>query len=409
MATSKKDILELKRRVKKTEHNFNKVCGVYVDANREKVLNFTQNFLDLEEDEVYKYLEIAGKVLSGTVGNNILQLKFTDAEKETGGKQQFLMGLRASELNSPELLDTLYDMIIDQYGYVGNFLVLMFYGAYDIMTKTSDELQLDESEETYKYLLCAVCPVVLSKAGLGYRSDENRIGARIRDWVVSSPENGFVFPAFDERSADIDSVIFYAKNPKEPHSEMMSEILGCAERRTSTQKKERIKAVVKNLKPTEDEGEMLYEDLQSGIESFLAERENMGEEDPVEVTHDAIIRLSQHMDIPDEVCEKIAVKIEEDLGDDDTQLDMLFDKKAVTASQTRHATKKLINEVDELKEQIQEKDRQIESFTGNGIDVVVKVAGDKETKVVTQVIDGQRFLCVPVDDSDVISVNGHRV
>ncbi len=407
MATSKKDILELKRKIKKNNHNFNRICGAYVNAEREIVLTFEQSFLDLEEDELYKYLDIASKVLSGTVGNNLLQIKFPSSEMETGGKQQFLMGLRASELNNPELLKTFYELVIEQYGYVGNFLILMYFGNYDIMTKTSDQLKLDESEETFKYMLCAVCPVVLSKAALGYRSDENRIGARIRDWVVTPPENGFLFPAFDERSTDIDSVIFYAKNPKEPHSEMMTEVLGCGERRTATQKKERFKAMVKNLKPTEDEGEMLYEDLQSGIESFLAERENMGEETPVEVDRQAIIRLSEHMDVPEEVCEQIAIKIEEDLKDDETELEMLFDKKAVTASQTRHATKNLLNEVDTLKEEIKRKDQEMENFTGgSGIDVVVKVKEGKESQVESRLIDGKRYLMVPVEGDEVVSVNG---
>ncbi len=85
-------------------------------------------------------------------------------------------------------------MIIDSYDYVGNYLILVFHDAYDVMTKTSDNNKLDESEEVYEYLLCAICPVTLTKPGLGYREDENRIGPRIRDWVVGVPDTGFVFP-----------------------------------------------------------------------------------------------------------------------------------------------------------------------------------------------------------------------
>ena len=84
-------------------------------------------------------------------------------------------------------------------------------------------------------MLCAICPVTLSKPGLGYLEKEQRIGARIRDWVVGAPETGFLFPAFNDRSTDIHSTLFYTKNTKEPHSEFMTNGLGCGVERTATE------------------------------------------------------------------------------------------------------------------------------------------------------------------------------
>ena len=104
----------------------------------------------------------------GRLGNNLLELEFPLTEEETGGRQQFLMGLRESKLKNDDLLDTFYDMIIDSYDYVGNYLILIFHDAYDVMTKTSDNDKLDESEEVYEYLLCAICPVTLTNPKLGY-------------------------------------------------------------------------------------------------------------------------------------------------------------------------------------------------------------------------------------------------
>ncbi|KOF57622.1 hypothetical protein AGR56_15030 [Clostridium sp. DMHC 10] len=46
--------------------------------------------------------------------------------------------------------------------------------AYDVMKKTTDNSKLDESEEVYEYILCAICPVSLAKPALGYLEDENR-------------------------------------------------------------------------------------------------------------------------------------------------------------------------------------------------------------------------------------------
>ena len=165
----KKDVLELKRRLKKDDCTFTRMCGCYVDSNRNKVVAFGQTFLNLEDEEFYKYLEIAKKTLSGTLGNNLLEFEFPGEEESPGGRQQFLMALKSTALKNDELLDRLYDLVIDNYDYAGNYLILVFHDAYDVMTKTTDNGKLDESEEVYEYLLCAVCPVVLSKPGLGYR------------------------------------------------------------------------------------------------------------------------------------------------------------------------------------------------------------------------------------------------
>ncbi len=232
---NKKDILELKRRFKKDACTFTRLCGCYVDADHNKVTTFGETFLNLEDEEFYKYLEIAKKVMSGTIGNNILELEFPTAEEAPGGRQQFLMGLRESALKNDDLMDTFYDLVIENYSYVGNYLILVFHDAYDVMTKTSDNNKLDESEEVYEYLLCAICPVTLTKPGLGYREDENRIGPRIRDWVVGVPDTGFVFPAFTDRSSDIHSVMFYTRDTKTPHAEFMESGLGCGTKLTATE------------------------------------------------------------------------------------------------------------------------------------------------------------------------------
>ena len=122
---------------------------------------------------------------------NLLNLQFPLEEEEVGGRQQILMALRDSELNDETLLDTYYDLVIDTYDEAGNYLILLYLDSYDVMTRTKDNINVDESEEVYKYMLCAICPVTLSKPGLGYLEKEQRIGARIRDWVVGAPETGF--------------------------------------------------------------------------------------------------------------------------------------------------------------------------------------------------------------------------
>lgn len=148
----KKDILELKRRLKKDGCTFTKMRGCYVDSQKNIVLHMNETFLNLEEEEFYKYLEIAKKALSGTIGNNLLELSFLKGEEGTEA-QKFFLGLRDSGLKSDGLLDVLYDRIIKEYEYAGNYLILLFHDAYDVPLKTTDNNKLDESEEVYEYIL----------------------------------------------------------------------------------------------------------------------------------------------------------------------------------------------------------------------------------------------------------------
>lgn len=191
--------------------------------------------MNLEDEEYYKYLEIGKKVLSTNVGNNILELNFPIEEEQPGGHQQFLMGLKKSALKDQGLVDTFYDMIIEKYDSLGNYLILLFHDVYDVMTKTSDNNKLDESEEVYEYIICAICPMVLSKPGLGYNKDKNRISTLNREWFVGMPETDFVFPAFIDRSSDIHSVLLYTADSKNVHTEMIEDILGCRQKLTYAQ------------------------------------------------------------------------------------------------------------------------------------------------------------------------------
>ena len=185
------------------------MCGCYVSGEKHVLLKFRETFLNLEEDDYHKYLEIAKKVMSGTIGNNILQLQFPLNEDLINEKQLSFMQLKSSQLKDDALLDSFYEAIIENYDYTGNFLILLYHDAYDVITKTTDNAKLDESEEVYEYVLCAICPVSLTAPGLRYFEEENRIKARYRDWVVEAPSNGFIFPAFINRSSDVNSMYLF--------------------------------------------------------------------------------------------------------------------------------------------------------------------------------------------------------
>ena len=422
---NKKEVLELKRRFKKEAATFTRVCGCYVDGNHNKVCKFGNTFLNLEEDEFYKYLEIANKALSGTIGNNLLELKFPIEEEEVGGRQHILMALRASKLEDENLLDTFYDLVIDTYDHAGNYLIVLFHDAYDVMSRTSDNNNLDESEEVYEYLICAICPVDLSKPGLGFLEEEHRIGPRVRDWVVGAVDTAFLFPAFNDRSTDIHSTLFYTKNTKEPHSEFMANGLGCGIERTATEQKMAFDSIVRNVLGAEDEHtDDVLLDLQQNLSDMIDEyaETHDDDEDVFLLDKEVVTKLLADSEISEEKAAKIEKSVDEAFGEKPPAAENVIDSKALVQNELRVEKMALEDQVGTLTVQLNEKDEALAERTSQLIekqeeidnyiaetktyDVVLRVKPEKASQIKSQVINGQKCLVIPMGEDEHATING---
>ena len=391
---NKKEVAEIKRRLKKESCTIQHMCGCYVDAEKNKLVTFSQKFLNLEEDEFYKYLEIAGKALSGTLGNNLLELEFPIDEEAVGGRQQILMALRASKLEDDALLDTYYDLIIDSYDYVGNYLITLYYDVYDVPLKGTYELAMDESDEVYESLLVCICPVALSKPGLCYLEGEHRIGARIRDWVVGPTDTAFLFPAFNGRATDIHSTLVYTKNAKEPHAEFWANGLGCGTKRTATQKRDAFEnMVVQTLGPDDEETKDTVLDVQQNLNDFiLVEKEKVDKDEPILLDGEMITEILTDAGISEPKAEKITASYESFFEDTLPDAQELLDAKAIKNNEVRVEKKQLQEKVVDLTKKLE--DAGVITSDGTDIDVVVKVTPEKVEEIHTAFVDGKRCLCL---------------
>ncbi|MDD6631671.1 MAG: DUF4317 domain-containing protein [Lachnobacterium sp.] len=422
---NKKEVLELKKRFKKDQATFTRLVGCYVDCNREKICKFGGKFLTLEEEEYYKYLEIANKVLSGTLGNNLLNLSFPIEEEQVGGRQQILMALRDTDLEDETLLDTYYDLVIDTYDEPGNYLILLYLDSYDVMTRTNDNINVDESEEVYKYLMCAICPVSLSKPGLGYLESEKRIGPRIRDWVVGVPATGFLFPAFNDRSTDIHSTLFYTRNTKEPHSEFMTNGLGCGVERTATEQKMAFHSIVRNVLGAEDDStDDVMLDIQQNLSDMADEYAECHdtEEDPFILDKDVMSKVLNESNVSEEKINRIEKSIDEAFGEKLPVAENVIDSKALVANELRVEKLALEDQVGELTLQLNEKNAELEEKTTKLLekqeeidnyvaetrtyDVVLRVKPEKAAQIKSQIINGEKCLVIPMKENENATING---
>ena len=208
---NKKECNEIKKLFTPANCAISRICGCYVDAEKNKKTELKEAFLSLPEEEAFKYFTIFRNGLSGTIGKNLLNMEFPLHAEEEGGTQNFLLKLRDSELKDDGLIEEFYDRII---------------------------------ANVYEFIQCTICPVKLSKAGLCYNSMTNAIENRIRDWLVEAPVTSFLFPAFNDRNTDLHSLLFYAKNGEQLPDTLIDEVLGCHTPMSAKSQKETFQAIV---------------------------------------------------------------------------------------------------------------------------------------------------------------------
>lgn len=370
---NKKEVNEIKKQFSPANCAITRICGCYVNYDKEKKAQLKEAFLSLSEDENFKYFTIFKKALSGTMGRNLLNMEFPREQEAEGGTQVFLTELLNSKLNDDNLLSVFYDNVIEHYDYPENYYIILIHAAYDIPGKASDGTTLeDASENVYEHILCCICPVKLSKDGLHYNPETNVIEERIRDWLVEMPDNGFLFPAFNDRGSDIHSLLYFAKNPEKLQDGLVEHVLGCTAPLTLKSQKNTFQAIVE-----ETLGQDCNFEAVKAIHENLNELVANGEEDPVPLALDKqeVKRLLLNNAVKNEHLEEFEA-IYDNTVNDETEL------LAANVANPRTMEIKMP-------------------------DVVIKVKPEKSHLVENRMIDG--VPCLVIEISDAVELNGIQV
>ena len=311
---NKKEVLEIRKQFTPDNCAITRICGCYVDHEKNIILESKDAFLSLPEEEEFKYFEIFRHTLSGTLGKNLVGMEFPLEQEEAGGTQEFLLKLR----------DT------------------------------------------------SICPVKMSKAGLSYNAVTNSIADRVRDWVVEQPVNGFLFPAFNDRSSDIHSVLTYAKNPEIEQPGLIETVLGSVMPLTPATQKETFQSILSET--LEEDGD--YEVVKS-IHENLSEmiEENKDNPEPLTLSKTEVKKLLENSGVPEKNMETFEQVFAEKAGDKTELL-------ATNITNTKR-------------------------FDIETPDIVIKVNPERTDLIETKLIDGRQCLVIAVDDH--VEVNGISV
>ena len=371
---NKKECNEIKKLFTPSVCAITRICGCYVDAEKNKRTELKEAFLSLPEEEAFKYFTIFRNGISGTVGKNLINMEFPLEAEAEGGTQSFLLKLRDSELKDDALIEEFYDKIIENYDYGENYYIILIHGAYDIPAKASDGMEMfDASDYVYSFIQCTICPVKLSKAGLCYNSATNAIENRVRDWLVEAPIQGFLFPAFNDRNTDIHGLLYYIKKPEDMPEAFIDQVLGCRIPMSAREQKETFQAIVE-----ETLGENCDFETVKSIHESLSELLEETKDEPVPLTLD-----------------KVQVKkLLENNGASQEKLEELEERYS-QAGEEAPAPFVVSNVVN------------AKSFDIKTPDVSVKVAPDKTYLVETRMVDGRPCIVIAINEH--VEINGISV
>lgn len=216
---NEKETAELRRRLRPDKSNIAFIRGCYVNERKEIISQFNEPVSMMPVEDSEKYLSLFRKVLTGTIGRNLLDLSFETQQVVSGEEHKLLMALRDSKLEDENAVQAFFSRTIQSLDLDGNCLILLTYNTYDVYYKGKDDVvQEDSSSEQFRYVLCAVCPVKETKPSLNYINRESRFHIQAAGQVVGMPEFGFLFPAFDDRATNIYNALYYTKNVQENHA-----------------------------------------------------------------------------------------------------------------------------------------------------------------------------------------------
>lgn len=370
-----REISELKKRFKKDDCSVNRIAGCYVSTNennekyKKGIFNF--NFLNQEEEVQFKYMEIFKKAMSGKIGKSINTLDFTLQSEEKGKSHEFLLKLRDSELKHDELLDIFYEKVMEKYVGLDNYLILLMYDAYDVISKAKDNTSLDESEEVFSYISVYICPVEMEDPGLVFDESTQKFIQKDRRRIINMPTYSFMFPAFEDRTTDIHKVMIYTKKTDGSMDDFTHDFFDIEPVLAADIQKETFLTLIQNLSDSGKGNFKSVIDINSAISKKI---ENEGGTSELEATD--IKKIITENGISEDEANLYIKEYEESIKAHPVMAGNLINNKHTEIKVSK---------------------------------VLLKVDNDVVSKIETRMIDNEKYLLVPMDTGDDIRINGIAV
>ena len=368
---NEKEIAEIRRRFNPQKTNITSVHGCCVNEKREITAEFSQTLANLTPDETEGLLTLLKKLLSGSADRNLLDIELSNEQVLGGAEHKRLLKLRDSSLNDETALKELFADIISSVKTEGSFLILAAADSYDVFTYTEDGKKSEDSTELFKYFVCGVFPMKLTKPQLSFAAFDSTFKNIAANSVIRPPELGFMFPSFDDRAANIYNTVFYTKDSGEDHSEIIGKLFAAKPPMPADSQRETFNALLTDVTGGENNLEII-KNIRDEIGDILTDRKERKEYEPLNFSRDDICDILRSADVA-----------EERIEDFKEGFDKSFGEKARLNPQNLVETKR---------------------FELASADISIKINPERSELVETRVIDGVKYILIRADEE--IEVNG---
>ncbi len=368
---TRKELAELRRHFRPDRVAVQRIYGCYVNANRQIIAYIDEPLSTMAQNEQEKYLGLLKKSLSGALGRNLVDIVFSTQQVAGSEEHGLLMELRASKLQNKEARDRLYDKIISALDMEdSNYVILLAYDSYDIPRKNKDGSEAD-SEDVYNYILCAVCPTKDVKPELQFFPGDNEFHSSSASQVIAPTELGFLFPAFDDRAANIYNALFYTRNASDTHSDVIDAVFHVDLPMSAGEQREAFEAALTGALGDEC-GFELIQTMNDRMAAQIREHKEEKDPEPLTMTAREVGDMLTELGVSGEAVERFKTRCGETLGDG--------------------AAIKPENVIDEKK------------FVVKADELTVSVSQEESFRLESRVIDGRKYLLIPVGAT--VEVNG---
>jgi hypothetical protein len=371
---NEKEVAEIRRRFRPDKSNIDRIRGCYVNDQGEIVSEFSQPLGLMPQKESEELLAILKKTLSGTIGKNLINIEFSTRQVLEGEEHKLLMTLRDSSLNDDAAVQEFYRRVIQSLQMEGNYLILLANDKYDVPAYAKDREKLDDSPDVFSYFLCSICPVKLTKPALGYYASENELRNIAENWVVSVPELGFMFPAFDDRAANLYSTLYYSRNITENHKEFVDTVFKTELPMPAAVQKETFQSVLSETLSDDcslDVVQSVHEQLSGIIEEHKANKE----EEPPVISRNSAEKILKSCGVSESRTAEFGEKYDSEFG-----------------AGTEISPQNLIDT------------KQLEVCTP---DITIRVNPKRSDLIETRVINGVKYILIRADEG--VEVNGVNI
>lgn len=282
---NKKDIANIRKQFKLDNHfmNIREIFNVYVKKESGEIYHqVSQPFLLLEQEAQELFLENFKKVLTGHLDAKLFELKFKrDVEDST---QSILFeGLRAESTEDwKENMLRIVGKMFAHAAYDFDTVVTFIRGEYQKATRKRDmESEEGGDDEVYssEFILCSLNKTDQPKRVLlfDYIEKEFKSNNAVDPIInLTSPLTGFLFPAFNDNSADVNHILYCGGKVNQPDDSFIEEVLNCEEIITAVEDKDSFEQILKIVMGDEVDSNVIS-NVYEEIDKIVQENEESDE------------------------------------------------------------------------------------------------------------------------------------